>query len=162
MFLALAFIGIAIYYLLIMFSIFFHELGHLTGYKIATRGSDWIIHLGTGKILFSIRHLRLHAFPIYGMFLCETTLKNKKEQLLMYAGGPIFTAILIILLFVLQINLPRYVPNGNVNYIDIIVWIRNVNLFMMLFSLIPMKYHNFFVGVEVSDGLGILRALRKK
>lgn len=80
----------------------------------------------------------------------------------MYAGGPIFTAILIILVFVLQINLPKYVPNGNVNYIDIIIWIRNVNLFMMLFSLVPMKYHNFFVGVEVSDGLGILRALRKK
>lgn len=39
----------AILYLFLMFSILFHELGHLSGYKITIKSNDWIIQLGTGK-----------------------------------------------------------------------------------------------------------------
>ena len=44
--------GTAILYLFSMFSILFHELGHLSGYKITIKSNDWIIQIGTGKELF--------------------------------------------------------------------------------------------------------------
>jgi hypothetical protein len=146
----------AILYLFLMFSILFHELGHLSGYKITIKSNDWIIQLGTGKELFSTKRLRYHAIPIGGAFLFEYGLKNKKEQLLMSAGGPIFTAILIILLFILQRHPLVYVSN------DAIVWMRNYNLWILFFSLIPMKYPAFLGidEVKVSDGMAILHALR--
>ena len=146
----------AILYLFLMFSILFHELGHLSGYKITGKSSDWVIQLGTGKELFRTKRLRCHAIPIAGAFLFEHELKTKKEQLLISAGGPIFTAILPILLFILQRHPLGYVSN------DAIVWMRNYNLWMLFFSLIPMKYPAFLGidEVKVSDGMAILHALR--
>ena len=146
----------AILYLFLMFSILFHELGHLSGYKITIKSNDWIIQLGTGKELFRTKRLRYHAIPIGGAFLFEYELKTKKEQLLISAGGPIFTAIFPILLFILQ----RY-PLGYVSN-DAIVWMRNYNLWILFFSLIPMKYPAFLGidDVKVSDGMAILHALR--
>ena len=146
----------AILYLFLIFSILFHELGHLSGYKITIKSNDWIIQLGTGKELFSTKRLRYHAIPIGGAFLFEHGLKNKKEQLLMSAGGPIFTAILLILLFILQIHPLGYVSN------DAIVWMRNYNLWALFFTLIPMKYPAFLGidDVKVTDGMAILHALR--
>ncbi len=148
--------NVAILYLLSMFSILFHELGHLSGYKIITKSNDWIIQLGTGKELFRTRHLRYHAIPICGAFLFEHGLKTKKEQLLMSAGGPIFTAVLLILLFILQRHPLGYGSN------NAIVWMRNYNLWMLFFSLIPMKYPACLGidDVKVSDGMAILHALR--
>ena len=146
----------AILYLFLMFSILFHDLGHLSGYKITIKYNDWTIQLCTGKELFSTKRLRYHAIPIGGAFLFEHGLKTKKEQLLMSAGGPIFTAILLILLFILQRHPLGYVSN------DAIVWMRNYNLWMLFFSLIPMKYPAFLGidEVKVSDGMAILHALR--
>lgn len=46
--------GTAILYLFSMFSILFHELGHLSGYKITIKSNDWIIQIGTGKELFAL------------------------------------------------------------------------------------------------------------
>ena len=148
--------GTAILYLFSMFSILFHELGHLSGYKIIIKSNDWIIQLGTGKELFRTRRLRYHAIPIGGAFLFEHGLKTKKEQLLMSAGGPIFTTILLILLFILQRHPLGYIPD------DAIVWMRNYNLWALFFTLIPMKYPACLGidDVKVSDGMAILHALR--
>ena len=133
--------GTAILYLFSMFSILFHELGHLSGYKITIKSNDWIIQIGTGKELFRTKRLRYHAIPIGGAFLFEHELKTKKEQLLISAGGPIFTAILLILLFILQRHPLGYVSN---------------------FTLIPMKYPACLGidDVKVTDGMAILHALR--
>lgn len=145
----------AILYLFLMFSILFHEIGHLSGYKITIKSNDWIIQLGTGKELFRTKRLRYHAIPIGGAFLFDHELKTKKEQLLISAGGPIFTAILPILLFILQRHPLGYISN------DAIVWMRNYNLWILFFSLIPMKYPAFLGidEVKVSDGMAILHAL---
>ena len=149
-------VGAAILYLFSMLSILFHELGHLSGYKITGKSSDWVIQLGTGKELFRTKRLRYHTIPICGAFLFEYGLKTKKEQLLMSAGGPIFTAILLILLFILQRHPLGYVSN------DVIIWIRNYNLWMLFFTLIPMKYPACLGidDVKFSDGKAILHALR--
>ena len=149
-------VGAAILYLFSMLSILFHELGHLSGYKITGKSSDWVIQLGTGKELFRTKRLRCHAIPIAGAFLFNSGLNTKKGQLLMCAGGPMFTAVLLILLFILQRHPLGYISN------DIIVWIRNYNLWMLFFSLIPMKYPACLGidDVKVSDGMAILHALR--
>lgn len=146
----------AILYLFLMFSILFHELGHLSGYKITIKSNDWIIQLGTGKELFSTKRLRYHAIPIGGAFLFDSGLNTKKGQLLMCAGGPIFTAVLLILLFILQRHPLGYVSN------DAIVWMRNYNLLTLFFTLIPMKYPACLGidDVKVTDGMAILHALR--
>lgn len=108
------------------------------------------------KSFFCTKRLRYHAIPICGAFLFEHELKTKKEQLLISAGGPIFTAIFIILLFILQRHPLGYVSN------DAIVWMRNYNLWTLFFTLIPMKYPAFLGinEVKVSDGMAILHALR--
>ena len=149
-------VGTAILYIFSMLSILFHELGHLSGYKITGKSNDWVIQLGTGKELFRIKSLRYHAIPIGGAFLFDSGLKTKKGQLLMSAGGPIFTAIFLILLFILQRHPLGYVSN------DVIVWIRNYNLCALFFTLIPMKYPACLGidDVKVSDGMAILHALR--
>ena len=98
----------------------------------------------------------VHIIPIGGAFLFDSGLNTKKGQLLMSAGGPIFTAILLILLFILQRHPLGYVSN------DAIVWMRNYNLWMLFFSLIPMKYPACLGidDVKVTDGMAILHALR--
>lgn len=148
--------GAAILYLFSMFSILFHELGHLSGYKTTIKSNDWIIQIGTGKELFRVKRLRFHAIPIGGAFLFDSDLNTKKGQILMSAGGPIFTAILLILLFILQRHPLGYVSN------DAIIWMRNYNLWALFFTLIPMKYPAFLGidDVKVSDGMAILHALR--
>lgn len=148
--------GTAILYLFSMFSILFHELGHLSGYKITIKSNDWIIQIGTGKELFRTKRLRYHAIPIAGAFLFDSDLNTKKGQLLMFAGGPIFTSIFLILLFTLQRHPLGYVSN------DVITWIRNYNLWALFFTLIPMKYPAFLGidDVKVSDGMAILHLLR--
>lgn len=146
----------AILYLFSMLSIFFHELGHLSGYKITEKSNDWVIQLGTGKELFRVKSLRFHAIPICGAFLFDSGLNTKKGQLLMCAGGPIFTATFLILLFILQRHPLGYVSN------DAIVWIRNYNLWALFFTLIPMKYPACLGidDIKFSDGMAILHALR--
>ena len=66
-----------------MFSILFHELGHLSGYKITIKSNDWIIQIGTGKELFRTKRLRYHAIlictlftghPVRRVFLCVTVM----------------------------------------------------------------------------------------
>jgi hypothetical protein len=74
--------GTAILYLFSMFSILFHELGHLSGYKITIKSNDWIIQIGTGKELFRTKRLRYHAIPIGGAFLFEHELKTKKRTVI--------------------------------------------------------------------------------
>ena len=71
-------------------------------------------------------------------------------------GGPMFTAVLLILLFILQRHPLGYISN------DIIVWMRNYNLWALFFTLIPMKYPACLGidDVKVSDGMAILHALR--
>lgn len=149
-------VGAAILYLFSMLSILFHELGHLSGYKITTKSNDWIIQIGTGKELFSTKRLRYHAIPICGAFLFDSGLNTKKGQLLMCAGGPMFTAVLLILLFILQRHPLGYISN------DIIVWIRNYNLWALFFTLIPMKYPACLGidDIKFSDGMAILHLLR--
>ncbi len=81
---------------------------------------------GTGKA-FSTSAPRYHD-SYCGAFE-QVKIKRTKST---FAGGPIFTAILLILLFILQRHLL-------ICFNDAIALMRNYNL-LTLFSLIQMKY----------------------
>lgn len=155
-------LGILIYYLAFMISIFIHELGHLVGYRIARKDNDWTIQLGTGKVLFSIKWLKVNLFPISGLFEYKKTLKGKRENLLMTSGGPIFTTTFIILLFVL-LNIIKTNVSGCIDSFKMLLnKMLYYNLWMLFFTLMPIKYPVFVSMFEKSDGLVILNLLRNK
>ena len=153
-------VGIAVFYLITMVSILIHETGHLAGYKITTKRNDWIIKVGIRKMLFGTKRLQFRILPLSGDFLIKTPLKKKKEKILMMAGGPLFTAIFMILLFVLQASIPKDVSNDNQNYRKLVGFMLYCNVWMLTSSIIPMKYLPFIGGQ--SDGMDILHVLREK
>lgn len=158
-------LGIIIFYLGLMIVALIHEVGHLAGYKLAKGDDDWNITLGIGKQLLKTKHLCIHIIPWSGMFLWEKAQTfTKKENIMIVAGGPLFTLMLSLFFIVLQ----SVVPEGRSIFIDnfrpINTYIRNYNIVMLLMTIIPMKYPNFIplIGNHTSDGMEIFKLMQQK
>lgn len=148
-------------------SIAFHEIGHLAGYKICTKSAKWNIVIGTGKRFISVKKMQIHLIPLLGFFCIsdDSFPKRKRDDILTTIGGPVFS---LVLLFILQLLVMTFRGNNSglfINtYEETATFLRNYNIYLILFSVIPMKYPPFLVRgkIDTSDGLQLLNALLKK
>ena len=159
-------LGIIFLWFGIAFSVLPHETGHMTGYKLAKGKEDWIIQVGFGRTLIKTKHFDIRIIPFSGVFYVPAPDPSytKAQALLCAMGGPVFSLVLILVLFVLRFSL----LNECLALIDYYepTWhfIRTYNVIIFLSAIIPVRYPAFFpiIGGMESDGMNVLKAVRKK
>ncbi len=138
---------------LLFISIFFHEMGHLIMYLIVYRDNNWRIEIGSkGKKLFEIGRFTIYLKMLTGHIYYNYKKYNKLNSIMVSAGGPLSTLLLII--FILG-----YMFNANPDENGLLYWnlcfmfYHNLSLFIT--AIIPINTKNY-----KSDGWRILDDLR--
>ena len=144
-------------------STFLHEFGHALGYVLATGDRHWRIRVGWGKKLLSSKRMMVNLFVFDGCFIpAESRMKTKAHRIAMLSGGPIVSLLLVAGLL--------YLKSGGVSFQTgiladgVIEFFINtafyINLFILLLSVLPIRYfHGQIKGME-TDGLQILRIIK--
>ena len=165
------FFGIFIYWFVFFITTLVHETGHMVGYMLATRkmterNDDWIIQTGVGKKILRIKRLQIHVVPAPGRFttMSQTQSFAKGHQLIIYAGGPVFSLLTILAFCVLQVLVPKDATTNSEFYSSLIIAMRNLNIYMFLITMIPIRYPSYMGLGEsaMSDGMRILQLFQKK
>lgn len=151
----------------LMLSLLIHELGHLIGWKGSSRDCNgcWAITVGSGKKIMQTKRLIFRVFPMGGSFIetDESIDTTKANSLLTTIGGPAFTLLFTIILFWIQTIIPVEALATNLyNGRQLLLIVRNYNLFLFFFTIIPCKYPGFLSKAPQSDGMTILKILRNK
>ncbi len=155
-------LGIIFLWLGLALSVMIHETGHMVGYKLAKGKEDWIIQVGFGKTLIKTKNYDIRILPFSGVFYHPTydNTYTKTQVLLCSAGGPVFSMVLILILFALGESTSAFIDYYGPSW----EFIRTYNVIIFLSAVIPMRYPSFFpvIGGMESDGMNILKALRDK
>lgn len=149
-------LGILIMWIAFFLTVLIHEVGHMIGYVLCSKkeAASWYITVGCGKQLLRIRRLIICLVPFAGSFrlTASNSLVPKKTALITLAAGPIASLLLATILLVI---------NWFVLSDDLIVFMIYSSLFQFIFSVIPVRYPAWLSHIPESDGLKILRLLKK-
>lgn len=155
----LLFITIFILHFLIFF---IHELGHGIGYTLSTGDNEWSITIGTGKNLFKSKRLTLNIFMWRGRFFPKNKRIDTKHKLLATLAGRPIASFIILIIFLstkeMFFGLDTFISDSAMNFIY--AYLFNLNLFILLYSLVPIKSDKYFHNYG-TDGYHILNLLRK-
>ena len=145
-------------------STFLHELGHALGYMLATGDWHWHIRVGWGKRLLNTKALTVNLLVFDGFF----TPSGKKidtgaKRISTLSGGPVVSLLLVLGLLALKfggISIQSDVfADGVIDFF--INFALFLNLFILVLSLIPVRYFwGKIKGLE-TDGLQIIHAMKK-
>lgn len=81
----------------------------------------------------------------------------------MAIGGPVITLVVTLILFCFQTIMPDKTLTTNLyNVRQLLLIVRNYNLFLFFFTIIPLKYPGFISTIQQSDGMTILKILQNK
>lgn len=149
------FIKIVMLYIIIFFSTFAHELGHIVMAKIFYNVKNSRIEIGKGKNILKLKKIIVNALPVYGLAYWEFEdfdsykKSSKLRKIMPCIGGPL-VSLLITLGFILI--------SGN-NYGDfynqIIKYFIMYNSICFISTILPIKYINYS-----SDGMCIFDIIR--
>ena len=148
-----------------MFSIFVHEIGHAIGYIIATKNNNWNVRIGKGKIICKIGRFNIHLTPSTGCFypidMKEELSKTKIIDILI--GGPLGSFLLLILLILLRNNINSLEPS--IITLKTLICLTNYdiifNIAMFITSVVPYKPRTWLLNGYVSDSYKILKLFKK-
>ena len=157
---------ICVLWLLFFLSTLLHELGHALGYMTASGKRRWHIRIGWGKCLIDTKTLTVNLLPFDGLFtpLEEDGTDTKAKRIIMLSGGPaaslITAAVLLLLRFRGVTVSSGFIASGAAeSFISIALY---VNLFILIQSVIPVRYfYGKIKGLE-SDGLQIINIVRNR
>ena len=133
-----------------------HETGHMIGYLLCAkkRATNWHIIAGRGRQLMRIGRLIICLIPWWGSFrLAESnSVLSKKTALITLAGGPTVSLLMTIALLVIH----KFILAD-----ELIAFMFYCNLSQFVFTVIPLRYPAWLSAITESDGLQILRLLKK-
>lgn len=136
-----------------------HETGHLIGYMLCTKNksANWHIVVGRGKQLLRIKRLTICLIPFAGFFqLAEPDAHvTKKTALITLAGGPIASLLMTIVLFALHNSRFAVLSDSISNFIVLL------SFYQFVCTIIPLRYPAWLCAIPESDGLKIMRLLKK-
>ena len=157
------FVSVCALWLLTFLSTLLHELGHAVGYMLATGDRHWHIRVGWGKRLVDTKALTVNLLVFDGLFVpAEERFDTKGKLLATVAGGPAVSLLLVLGLLALRFGGFSFrsdvLADGVIEFfLNYALWL---NLFILLGSLLPIRYfHGEIRGME-SDGLKMLRVMR--
>ena len=146
----------------LLLSILAHEAGHMIGYLLSAgkKKGNWYIAVGRGKQILKTKRLTIFAIPISGHFECKDDL-SKKTSLLTLAGGPVASLFMTVVLFVLLGRTFSAILNAykHINYA--LCYVAYYNLGLFIYTIIPLRYPAWLCKIPQSDGLSILRLLKR-
>ena len=141
-----------------------HELGHALGYMLATGSKNWHIRVGWGKQLLHTKALTVNLLVFDGLFTPSEKKFSKKAQLIAtLSGGPAVSLLLVLGLSVLKFGGTSFqsailAEGAGEFFLNAAFYL---NLFLFLFSVLPIHYfHGEIKGME-TDGLQIIHLLKK-
>lgn len=149
------FIKIVMLYIIIFFSTFAHELGHIVMAKIFYNVKNSRIEIGKGKNILKLKKIIVNALPVYGHAYWELEdydsykKSSKLRKIMPSLGGPL-VSLLIALGFIL-ISRNNY---GDF-YNQIIKYFIMYNSICFISTVLPIKYINYS-----SDGMRILNTIK--
>lgn len=149
------FIKIVMLYIIIFFSTFAHELGHVVMAKIFYNVKNSRIEIGKGKNILKLKKIIVNALPVYGHAYWELEdfdsykKSSKLRKIMPSLGGPL-VSLLIALGFIL-ISRNNY---GDF-YNQIIKYFIMYNSICFISTVLPIKYINYS-----SDGMRIFDIIR--
>lgn len=151
-------------WLLSFLSTLLHELGHALGYLLATGDGHWHIRVGWGKWLLNTKALTVNLFVFDGLFTpSENKIDTKAKRITTLLGGPVVSLLLVLGLLALRFGGASFqsdiLADGVMeSFLNIALFL---NLWILLLSVLPVHYfHGEIKGLE-TDGLQILRAMKK-
>ena len=157
-------VSVCALWLLVLLSTLFHELGHAVGYMLATGDRQWHIRVGWGKQILNTKRLTVNLLVFDGLFTPSKREFNAKGKLIMtLLGGPVFSLVLVAGLLVLRCSGPAlqsdfFAESAMEFFLNTAL---SVNLFILVLSIVPIRYfHGEIRGLE-TDGLQILHAIRQ-
>ena len=151
-------------WLLSFLSTILHELGHALGYLLATGDGHWHIRVGWGKRLLNTKALTVNLFVFDGLFTPSgKKIDTKAKRITTLLGGPVVSLLLVLGLLALRFGGASFqsdiLADGVMeSFLNIALFL---NLWILLLSVLPVHYfHGEIKGLE-TDGLQILRAMKK-
>lgn len=149
------FIKIVILYVVIFFSTFAHELGHIMMAKIFYNVKNCRIEIGIGKNIIKLKKFIVRVLPAYGLAYWEFKdwdsyrKSSKLRKIMPSLGGPL-VSLLIALGFIL-------ISRNNYSgfYSKIIRYVIIYNAICFVSTILPIKYLNL-----PSDGMRILNTIK--
>ena len=151
-------------WLLSFLSTLLHELGHALGYMLATGDGRWHIRVGWGKRLLHTRALTVNLLVFDGFFTPSKRKFDTRAKLITtVSGGPAVSLLLVLGLLILRFRGVSFrsdiLADGAVEFF--LNFALYLNLFILILSVVPVHYfHGEVKGLE-TDGLRIIRALKK-
>ena len=131
---------------------------------LATGDGNWHIRVGWGKRILNTKRLSVNLFVFDGLFSPSGKPVDTRAKLLAtLLGGPVFSLILVGGLLLLKAGGPSFgsdfLAGGTAEFF--LNSALSVNLFILILSLAPVHYfHGEVKGME-TDGLQIIRAVRR-
>ena len=157
-------VSLVVLWLLTFIATFLHELGHAVGYMLATGDKDWHIRVGWGKRILNTKRLTVNLLVFDGLFSPSKREFDSKAKLIMtLLGGPVFSLVLVAGLLGLRCSGPVlqsdfFADSAMEFFLNTAL---SVNLFILVLSIVPIRYfHGEIRGLE-TDGLQILHTIRQ-
>ena len=158
------FVRIILIWLLCLFSVLLHELGHALGYRISGGKAGWKVIVGSGPRIIGKSKYIFCLIPAGGYFIPEEEPETNKAKVSMYAGGPFLSLLQAVLYGIIYFCIPEFVQPGS-SLFEILLpasaFLLYFNFFQFLFTVIPIRYRIVCRGFE-SDGLQIIHVLKHK
>ncbi len=157
-------VRILLIWLLCLFSVLLHELGHAAGYRISGGKAGWKVIAGSGPKILSASKYTFRLIPAGGYFVPEEEPRTKKQKIIMLAGGPFVSLLLAVLYGIICFCIFRFIhPESSLYEIlfPISKFLLFFNFFQFLFTAIPIRYRVVCRGFK-SDGLQLVHVLKQK
>jgi hypothetical protein len=158
-------IGAIFFSIVSLITAYLHELGHAAMHRIFFGDSNWHITLGVrGKPIIRLKKYTIRTwFMISGEIIFENNTGGKWPHIMRAAGGAFVNFALIVVIALVR-HWGAFIEMLDTWILieDILTFILNFNIIMLLATLIPMRYPWPFKDRPASDGLGIYKILTSK
>ena len=157
-------VSVCALWLLAFLSTLLHELGHALGYRLAAGDGGWHIRVGWGKRLLHTKALTVKLLVFDGDFTPGGKKPDTRaKRISTLSGGPAVSLLLVLGLSFLRFG--GLALRSDVLADGAIGFFLNaalcLNLWILLLSVLPIRYfYGEIKGME-TDGLQILHALKK-